>query len=187
MGVPFRAHTASGALSEELKGLASMKMTEIVQHKPGYNSVIKHRARTDAKERNWTYIPFGMECQEAVIQTAAQVENIPDGVKRLVMPIGSGMSFCGVATGLMRFGKSIPLFGVRVGADYHRVFDRYFPPNFGPSLFSKGTVKTIMMSPHAYSKRVHAEVEGILLDPVYEAKCAQYLQKDDLLWIVGIR
>ena len=38
---------------------------------------------------------------------------------------------------------------------------------------------------HKEAEEIH--LGGLLLDPIYEAKCLPYLEKDDLFWVVGIR
>ena len=73
--LPFNAHTPQGSLGEELTQAQSLG-AKIIQHKAGYNNVIIARAKQDALENDYTYIPFGMECSEAVKQTSYQVKNI---------------------------------------------------------------------------------------------------------------
>ena len=40
-----------------------------------------------------------------------------------------------------------------------------------------------------YEREVLGAISGMddRLDPIYEAKCAQFLQAGDLLWVVGVR
>ena len=86
MNIKCRVHVpwAKTELTPELKN-AEKKGAEIIMHKPGYNSVIISRAKKDAeKHPEYTYIPFGMECKEAVEQTASQIVNIPEAVKRIL-------------------------------------------------------------------------------------------------------
>jgi len=178
--VPFRGHTASGQLSWELEELKTKKFTDIVQHKYGYNSVIKKRARDDAKERNWKYIPFGMECQEAIDQTANQVKNLPFGeFKRIVVPVGSGMTFCGVVHGVRQMGINVPILVIRVGA-YPVARIRKFLPVWYNNW-------SLLFSELNYNKRKKIVFCDIELDPIYEAKCVSFLKEGDLFWIVGIR
>jgi hypothetical protein len=63
-GLPVRVHVPSGALGAEVEA-AKAAGAEVVQHKPGYNSVIVARARDDAADRGWLEVPFGMECDAA--------------------------------------------------------------------------------------------------------------------------
>lgn len=177
MGLPLRAHTASGELTDELI-YAQNNGAEIIQHKPGYNVVIIKRAIDDAEKMGYLYVPFGMECEEAIIQTSSQVLDIPTEVSRIIMPIGSGMSFLGVAQGLKKIGSSIPLIGIQVGADPTKRFKKY---NLTYSNLE------IIKSEYKYEKRLTESVGDVELDPIYESKCKKYLKEGDLLWIVGKR
>lgn len=180
LGIPARVHTPSGELGPELEA-ARTAGAEVVQHKPGHNSVIIARARTDAAARGWREIPFGMECHEAVEATAAQVRNIPGEVTRIVMPVGSGMSLAGVLTGIQREGRNIAVLGVRVGADPTKRLDEYAPANWR-------SLCQLVDSPQDYHERAPiTTIEGIQLDPIYEAKCLRFLEPGDMLWIVGLR
>jgi len=152
---------------------------EIIQHRPGYNSVIVARARTDAAELKWVEIPFGMECSEAPRQTASQVRNLPTGIKRIVVTVGSGMSFAGILLGLQNAGLSIPVLGVMVGADPIRRLDKYAPQDWRQRC-------ELIKSGVPYDKEIKEDFP-VLLDPIYEAKCVKFLRDGDLFWIVGIR
>jgi len=179
LGIPCRAHTPTGDLSPEVMA-AKAAGAEIVQHKAGYNNVIIARAREDAAERGWTEIPFGMECDEAVTQTRAQVRDLPDGVERIVVPVGSGMSLAGILWGLVDAGLSIPVLGVIVGADPRKRLDRFAPAAWQDMV-------ELTTSSHDYHTAVEAMVGDIRLDPHYEAKCEEFLRPGDLLWCVGVR
>lgn len=180
MGIPARVHTPNGELSPEL--LDAQKCgAEIIQHKAGYNSVIVARAHADAVARDWTEIPFGMECEEAVRQTRAQAANIPVAARRIVMPVGSGMSFCGVLWGLQDAGLEIPVLGVAVGASPIKRLRQYAPPDWA-------TRATLVPSGSDYHEEsAITNLEGIRLDPFYESKAIPFLLPGDVFWIVGIR
>jgi 1-aminocyclopropane-1-carboxylate deaminase/D-cysteine desulfhydrase-like pyridoxal-dependent ACC family enzyme len=173
-------HVPTGELTPELES-AQDQGAELVQHKPGYNTVLVSRAHKDAQESGWREVPFGMECPEAVAETAGQVPAVmPEGVKRVVMPVGSGMSLAGVLAGLARHGHTLPVLGVQVGADPTKRLDTYAP----------GWRERCELVKSEQDYHDHAPVtilEGIQLDPVYEAKCLPYLRPGDLLWVVGIR
>lgn len=179
--LPVRVHTPTGKLSPEVQNAKDIG-AEVIQHKYGYNSVIIKRARDDAKNLGWFEIPFGMECEEAVKQTLKQVENIPNEVKRIVVPVGSGMTLAGILHGLIQYNKThIPVLGVQVGANPVKRLDTYAPKNWREMV-------TLVNSELDYHKHASIiEIEGIKLDPVYEAKCLPFLEPNDLLWIVGIR
>ena len=69
-----------------------------------------------------------MECQEAVEQTRLQVANIPKSTKRIVVPVGSGMSLCGILHGLQDVGLGhVPVLGIVVGASPIKRLTKYAP------------------------------------------------------------
>lgn len=111
-------------------------------------------------------------------QTSAQAENLVVlPIKRIVCPIGSGMTFRGIAKGLKKFNIEVPLVGVKVGADYTKRFDKFMVKNFE---------YTIVKSELKYADKVKDSTFcGINLNKTYEAKCIPFLEKGDLLWIVG--
>lgn len=182
LNIPCRVHIpwATTEDPEEIRA-AKAAGAEVEQHRPGYNNVIIKRAADDAKENGWVNIPFGMECQEAVNGTANQTKNIPKDIKRIVVPVGSGMSLAGILHGLQDQGLKVPVLGVKVGADPEKRLETYAPTNW------RQMVK-LVKSKHPYDYRVtDNEFQGVPLDPIYEAKCIPYLRPGDLLWIVGHR
>lgn len=180
LGVPCRVHTPQGELSPELLA-AKAAGAEIVQHPAGYNTVIVARAREDAAARGWTEIPFGMECEEAIRQTSTQTANIPADAARLVVPCGSGMSLAGILHGLVRYGRSIPVVAVVVGADPEKRLDKWAPKGW------REMVKLVPSGLDYHTPAPTTEVGGVELDPIYEAKCLPFLDPGDCLWIVGRR
>lgn len=181
--VPFRAHIPSGEYGYEIK-VAIDNGAEIIQHKAGYNNVIVARAREDAEQKGYLNVPFGMECEEAVYQTATQVANLK-GIpfKRLVVPVGSGMSFSGILWGMEYFGLRQPVLGVQVGAEYHKRLEKYAP------VWWKDTnqVKIVKSGYNYHDYYPNNKVEDVVIDPIYEGKCLDFLEDGDLLWCVGIR
>ena len=178
LGIPCRCHVPTGKLLPEVEAAANAG-AEIIQHKPGYNSVIVARARTDAIAQGWFEIPFGMKCDEAPRQTASQVRNLPNDIKRIVVPVGSGMSLAGVLRGLQATGLSIPVLGVVVGANPIKRLNQYAPLGWQ-------NMCQLVESGVPYDKEVKPDFP-VTLDSIYEAKCVKFLQADDLFWIVGIR
>ena len=180
LGVPCRVHTPAGAASPEVAQAVAYG-AERISHRPGYNTVIVKRARDDAKAHGWTEIPFGMECQEAVKQTRKQVpEVLPDGVRRLVAPVGSGMSLSGILWGLKDHDHKLPVVGVVVGADPTERLDKYAPKGWRDMV-------ELIEAKEDYHDEVNATIGSVVLDPVYEAKCVPHLEPGDLLWVVGVR
>lgn len=180
MGVPCRVHVPAGELSPEVAA-ARDAGADVVQHTPGYNTVIVARARDDAANSGWTLIPFGMECEDAVAQTRRQVRNVPADARRIVVPVGSAMSLAGVLWGLADAGLTTPVVGVCVGADPAARLDRYAPPGWRDRV-------TLVQSGIDYHRPAPETIlRGVALDPIYEAKCIPHVRDGDLLWVVGIR
>ncbi len=180
LGMKCVVHCPEGELSPEVLEAQAHGAT-VIQHKAGYNNVIIARARAYAKEHNFAEIPFGMEDRVACTCTGLQTANIPPDTKRLVVPVGSGMSLAGILDGLSERGLKIPVLGVMVGADPRKRLAEYAPAGW------EGMV-TLVQSPLDYHTPAPATKLGELqLDPIYEAKCLAFMQPGDLLWVVGIR
>lgn len=180
LGIPARLHTPEGELSPELLAAVAAG-AEVIQHKAGYNNVIIARARADAAERGWREIPFGMECPEAVEATAEQVVGLPAEVRRLVVPVGSGMSLAGILHGLDAIGAQLPVLGVVVGATPTERLDRWAPADW------RERVELVPSGSDYHQPAPIRAYRGVALDAHYEAKAAAHLRPGDLLWCVGIR
>jgi DNA modification methylase len=180
LNIPCRVHTPSGEPAPEV--LAAIGAgAEHVQHSPGYNNVIIARAREDAAAAGWREIPFGMECQAAVDATRAQARNLPTDAKRLVVPVGSGMSLAGILHGLVDAGLRLPVLGVVVGADPEERLDRWAPANWRDMV-------TLVRSDLDYHDAAPSNRIGdVVLDPHYEAKALPFLEPGDCFWVVGLR
>lgn len=180
LGVPFRAHTTLGALSPEVLAAVAAG-AEVVQHPAGYNNVIIARARADAAARGWREVPFGMECPTAVEETRRQAANIPRGVRRVVFPVGSGMSLAGLLHGLDDAGRDIPVLGVVVGSAPDARLGRYAPRDW------MVRVEFVPSGLPYHRPAPVCSLGPLFFDPVYEAKCLPFLRPDDLFWAVGVR
>jgi len=179
MGIPCRVHVPTGEDTPALRWAAACG-AEVIRHKPGHNSVIVARARQDAEARpTWTHIPFGMRSAQAVAGTASQVVNIPAG-HRVVIPVGSAMSLCGLLQGLAKKGLPNQVLGVVVGSRPERTLDQFAP-------YGWRFMVQLVDAQVPYSTHVEASLGRLHLDPVYEAKCTAFLKPDDLLWVVGHR
>jgi hypothetical protein len=122
-----------------------------------------------------------MECREAVEQTAGQVPaRFPKEVRRIVIPVGSGMSLAGLLQGLSERGLALPVLGVRVGADPSKRLDRYAPG-------WRERVELVQSDLDYRQEAPETRLGALELDPIYEAKCLPFLKDGDLLWVVGIR
>jgi len=181
LGLPVRVHVPTGDTTPEIAAAEALGAA-VMRWRPGHNSVIVSRARVDAQACGWRLVPFGMETFTAVAQTSQEVPlELPEGVRRIVVPVGSGMSLAGILHGMMVYRHPVPVLGVVVGANPEKRLNTYAP------IFWRLKSVTLQRASVPYGKLVQATVGGVELDPVYEAKCAEFLQPGDLLWIVGKR
>jgi hypothetical protein len=181
LDVPCRVHVPSGELTPEVLA-ARGAGAKVIQHENGYNTVIIARAREDAEERGWIEVPFGMESQEAVDFTKPQVPSVfPEGVSRIINACGSGMTLAGILWGLVENEIDIPVVAICVSRAPTKRLDEWAPPNWREMV-------TLIEHPIDYHIPASGNVfDGVILDPYYEAKCIDYLEDDDLLWVSAIR
>lgn len=167
-----------GAVLEEIRpGYMSVRQKRMIDH---VNSVMKSIAL--GVGLNW------MGCGH--YETVMQVSNVHDlilsgDVKRVVMPIGSGLMFEAVR----RTIPYTPMLGVACGTLIGTSFS-YKHTCFVDMSCGGGVTKSEVIRPQVkkdFHQEVTASVGGVDLDPVYEAKCFEFLQPGDLLWIVGHR
>ena len=180
MGVDCKLFIPFGGDTSVIANIKNNSHTEIIRVRPGYNNIIVARAREYAENRGCGYVPFGMECARNVEVTSEQVQNIPQKCSRVVVPVGSGMSFSSIVTGMSRYGIEKPLLGVRVGKNPTKIINEYA---FGLDLMDYEIVESSV----DYHEPVEAYVGEYNLDPIYEAKCFEFLKPGDLLWVVGHR
>jgi hypothetical protein len=181
LAMSARCHMPTGPDTPEMVRARELG-AEIVQHSPGHNSVIIARARDDAAARpDWRLIPFGMEDQAAVRATASQVGGIPEGVRRLVVPVGSGMSLAGILHGMVSARRVVPVLGVVVGADPTPRLDRHAPNGW------RHMVELVQAGSDYHKPADRTRWWGIELDPYYEAKAASFVKPGDAFWVVGRR
>lgn len=180
LGVDCVLFMPFGGDTSVIKNIKNNSRTRIERIRPGYNNIIVARAREYAENRGCGYVPFGMECEENVKVTSEQVINIPKEAKRVVVPVGSGMSFSSIVTGMFQYGINKPLLGVRVGKDPTKIIEQYA---YGLEFMDY----EIVQSPVDYHESVEAYIGDYQLDPIYEGKCREFLKEGDCLWVVGKR
>jgi len=179
LNIPVYAFTSTGELGDEVK-LAKEKGANIIQVPVGYETNINHKAKLYSNKHNFIYVPFGMDTEDAHILTSNQVKNIPDNIKRIVVPVGSASSIIGIIEGVKKYKPHIKIIGVVVGANPLRKLNKYVP--------DWEQYATLEHSKLKYSTPAPVSKFGDLqLDPYYEAKTIPFIKKGDLLWIVGVR
>lgn len=182
LGIPARCHMPKGEKTEEMIDMEAHG-GELVQHRAGYNNVIIARARADHKARpTWRHIPFGMEHADAMNCTRQQVQEIPEGVRRVVVCVGSGMTAAAILCGLRDRGLDTPVVGIQIGANPIKRLRAFAPFGWQDRMELINITDDI-----PYTSAVDASIGGILLDAHYEAKCLEYVRRGDLFWVVGIR
>lgn len=185
LGIPCRLHTAKGA---DTPGMATARSlgAEIIQHDPGYLSQCKKWAHDDAAELGYFHVPWANLHPDAIALTAEQVKSFaeqPHKPKRLVVPVGSGATLAGILRGMNTHGIKLPVLGILLGADHTKALNEFAPKGWEKMVkFEKAKQKF-----HDEAPKADQTVEGIALDPVYEAKCVPFLKPGDCLWIVGRR
>ena len=73
----------------------------------------------------------------------------------------------------------MPVVGVQVGGKYEKRLQTYAPEDMN---------LTTVKSTYDYHKYYeNNQIGDLKLDPIYEAKCLDFIEEGDLLWVVGIR
>jgi len=178
LGVPCEVHSARGKTLLPNQERAVALGAQLVQHRAGYLNVVEYRAKARAAALGWRFIPFGMADAAVVGLTARQVVNVPEEARRIVVPVGSGLSLAGVLIGLQFIGRVVPVLGVVVGRDPARVLNKFAPQSWG-------SVVKLVCAEGAYNVPVAGVLGSVALAVLYEAKCLPFLQSGDLLWVVG--
>lgn len=183
LGLPCRIHTGFGKDTPEI-ATARRAGAEVFQHRPARLTTIKARFREDSEgpeTAGYAVFPFGMDHPDYLQQVAEQTANVPADVQRVVAPYGSGMTLAGVLRGLADDGRAdLPVVAVSVGQGSHDYLDRYAP--------GWQQRVEIVQHPSEYDQpAADCQLGALTLDPIYEAKCVEYLQAGDLLWTVGVR
>lgn len=149
----------------------------------GYTSTATGQAKKFADDNNLFYIPFGCECYENIeeIFNVLKKHNYPE-MKHLIVPIGSGTAFVGVINALNKLGRTdVKVTGVQVGMEPQKIIDKFMTPD-------NEVTYEIVKSEYDYKDFYPNPIlDGVELDPQYEAKCIPFLKDGDYLWIVGKR
>lgn len=153
---------------------------------PAWRTVYMKEARALAKTLHAVRWDPGL----AVDDTITQCANIPDGVKRIVVPTGSGLVAAGCLAGVYLSGLTIPVLAVAVstladpGGIRRAANEAIARAGWGPGGLNLQFIKLDV--PY---ERVAWDClpDGTQLDPYYAAKVWPYRQPGDLFWVTGCR
>lgn len=173
----------------------------------GYNPALQRRAADlTAQDRLVYWLQYGITTPpgaaprelRAFHQIAAdQVRNLPDEIKTLVIPFGSGNTAAGVLLGLNQHRPASLERVILVGIGPDRrawLRDRF--ERMGVSLPVSRHLDLHGTGYAAYGDRMPGQADGIVLHPTYEGKVVRYLDEKapdwwvrrdgtTCLWIVG--
>lgn len=107
-------------------------------------------------------MPYGMEHPAYLEQVADQAAQLPRGIARVVVPVGSGITLAAMLRGLCPVSNPATLIGVRVGGTPTPALDRYAP--------GWGDRVELVSSPAAYGDAEPNRLGELVLDPDYEVK-----------------
>jgi hypothetical protein len=118
---------------------------------------------------------------------AYQVKNLPAGVKRIIVPSGSGLCAAGIAGGLLREGREDVqvVVGAVAGQAMTTCVERWVSDFFQP----RDSYNIVHVKAPGSTNRPSFFYlpDGTQLDPYYAAKMIPLMQQDDILWAVGRR
>lgn len=169
----------------------------------GMPNVVFSKANEIAVQNGYFMIAFGMNFKgdsRAIIETTAnQVENLPDDLDTMVIPVGSGVTLGGILCGIVKFKKRIKrIVAIGVGPDRTQIardicmtfaitkqISFYDVPKFDfISLYARDKF--------SYADAIQESYGGVDLDSTYEGKAfncfiKELYKKDEktLFWIVG--
>jgi 1-aminocyclopropane-1-carboxylate deaminase/D-cysteine desulfhydrase-like pyridoxal-dependent ACC family enzyme len=179
-------YTAKRKVRSDATLYAEKMGAEIVEVKPGYLSVIRKATRQRVIDLKHV---VEWDRRAAIQDTIDQCANIPEGVKRIIVPTGSGLTAAGVIIGLSRRGLGgWPHTGPIVVAvltspmtDHERILKLVgHEPN-------PVRLQTIDQSTPYDIPVVESLPDGTPLDCFYAAKAWKYVRDGDCLWPPGLR
>ena len=170
----------------------------VLSETQGFNNVLYSNLQKLKQERPFFEIHFGFQArtQKASIvgSIAKQVRNIPKEVTTLVVPVGSGITFCGILTGVIEYGLvdwPIRLIGVQPFGYDRREMIAESVDNYSP-LF--GHTYEFYMGNYSYHAKFEYDVnENLPLDNIYESKAYHMMFRDGIVtedenvcyWVIG--
>lgn len=184
-------YTAARAVRTNATEYARRLGAEINEERPAYLNVVQSRAAARAKTLRKGYVKWDED--GAVADAAAQVDGLwhAKGVKRVVIPTGSGLTCAGVMAGMVANSiHGIPVLAVAVSpmaqADDIKALCK---KQMGDGVSKHWMPKLrVVRAVSAYDQwEAGVLPDGNYLDPYYAAKALPYVRPGDLLWLPGLR
>jgi 1-aminocyclopropane-1-carboxylate deaminase/D-cysteine desulfhydrase-like pyridoxal-dependent ACC family enzyme len=173
-----------------------------IMAKVGYASVVEQRLKK--KYPHIFLVKFGINFNKypkAILKpNIDQVENL-DNYDNIVLTVGSGITAAGVIQGLKKFEKKFKrLILIQMSNKNQKpLVEKLIIPHDFDSIFIKDVItynkikyEYYQDKTYPYSRKVYERIDDeLLLDPLYEAKAYQYMNKylklegSTLFWLIG--
>lgn len=191
-------YTAKRKMQTEATKYCADLGAEIVEVRPAYLSYVRKQAHQRAIDEKHV---IKWDQSAAIKDTMAQCENVAEiagntGIKRIIVPTGSGLTAAGVILGLTWCGLGghpecpkvlVVTTSPMATLDGIRKLRDHTAKSF-PMAGSWFTDVDLIRSEIPYDIPVVAKLpDGTPLDPFYAAKAFKYLEPGDLLWSPGLR
>ena len=174
----------------EIRNVAGHGMTQVI------DSRIKDII---IPETGYKLIKFAISLEdnpEAIFDGVTdQVQNIPDELDNLIVPVGSGIQFTGIIRGLEKYNKKVKrIIGVTF-VDRRKTIEKYLDKfrykNF-PAEVTTFPEYELHLTKHSYSKPIWEKVGDEYMDIIYEGKAHEWMRENidtqkekTLFWIIG--
>ncbi|SRR5258706_9574277 len=152
--------------------------------KQGY--YLKHLQK-HARQRGIDLKNYVMWDRLAAIQdTIDQCINIPENIKRIIVPTGSGLTAAGIMCGTIGLGIEIVAVCTSPMADKTKIMQ--LVNKMGAGKERKLGALTVLGPTTPYDTPIIESLpDGTPLDPYYSAKAWKYVERNDMLWPPGLR
>ncbi len=187
-GVPGIIYVSETKTKTDATRYAAEMGAEINEVKPGYMNVVRSRARTRSMQLGKV---VKWNVKGAIADAAAQVSNIPDGARSIIVATGSGLTAAGVLSGLANLGRTTAVVAVAVSdlANIENIVNlACLYLGIKPGEAHDLPTLTLIRHGSKYSDHSIARLpDGTPLDPFYAAKALSFVGEDDVLWTPGLR